>query len=41
MVDIGSDDGLSPTRRRAVTWTNTDVLRLLETKFGQISFQVQ
>ena len=37
-VSIGSDNGLSPVRRQAITWTNAHLLSIgpLGTKFGQI-----
>ena len=38
-VSIGSDKGLSPVRRQAITWTNADVLS--ETKFREIRIKIQ
>ena len=37
-VSIGSDNGLSPVRRQAITWTNADLLSiaLLWTYFSEI-----
>ena len=37
-VHIGSDNGLSPVRRQAVTWTNIHLLSIepLETNFSEI-----
>ena len=36
-IGIGSDNGLSPVRRQAITWTNTDSLSIepLETNFSE------
>ena len=40
---IGSDNGSSPVRHQAITWTNAGVLSigLLETKFGEIRINIQ
>ena len=37
-VPHGPDNGLSPIRRQAITWTNTGLLsiKLLETNFSEI-----
>ena len=42
-VSIGSGNGLSPVRRQAITWTNTDLLsiRLLGTNFSETWFEIQ
>ena len=39
---IGSDDGLSPTRRQAIIWTNAGILliRPLRTNFSEIFIEV-
>ena len=36
-VDIGSDNGLSPVRRQAITWTNAGLLSIgpLGTNFSE------
>ena len=40
---IGSDNGLSPVRQQAITWTNAALLSIgpLGTKFGEISIKIQ
>ena len=40
---IGSDNGLSPGRRRAITWTNAGILLIgpLETNFNEILIEIQ
>ena len=40
---IGSDDGLSPSRRQAIIWTNAGILLIgpLGTNFGEISIEIQ
>ena len=42
-VSIGPDNGLSPVRRQAITWTNTDLLSMkpLETNFSEIPDNIQ
>ena len=42
-VSIASDNGLSPVRRRAIIWSNTDLLsiRTLGTNFSEIRFKIQ
>ena len=39
---IGSDNGLSPTRRQAIIWTNAGILliRPLQTNFSEIFIEV-
>ena len=40
---IGSDNGLSPDRRQAITWTNAGILIIgpLETNSSEISIKIQ
>ena len=40
---IGSDNGLSPGRRQAITWTNADLLSIgpLETNFSEVGIEIQ
>ena len=40
---IGSDNGLSPERRQAITWTNAGILLIgpLGTNFGEILIEIQ
>ena len=40
---IGSDNGLSPGRRQAISWTNAGILliRTLGTNFSEISTEIQ
>ena len=40
---IGSDDGLSPGRRQAITWTNAGILLIgpLGTNFNELSIGIQ
>ena len=40
---IGSGNGLSPVRRQAITWTNTDLLSIapLGTNFNEIRIKIQ
>ena len=40
---IGSDNGLSPERRQAITWTNARILLIgpLETKFSEVLIEIQ
>ena len=42
LTSIGSDNGLSPGRRQAITWTNTRLLSigLLVTSFGEIWIRI-
>ena len=42
-VCIGSDNGLSPVRRQAITWTNTDLLSIgaLGTNLNEIRIKIQ
>ena len=43
LIIIGSDNGLSPDRRQAITWTNAAILliRPLETNFSEIVIAIQ
>ena len=43
LVSIGSDNGLSPTRRQAIIWTNVGILliRPLGTNFSEIGIGIQ
>ena len=40
---IGSDNGLSPGRRQAITWTNAGIvlIRTLGMKFNEIFIEIQ
>ena len=42
-VSIGSDNGLSPSRRQAITWTNADLLSIgpLGTNFSEIRIKIE
>ena len=42
-VSIGSDNGLSPVRRQAITWTNAHLLLIgyLRTNFSEIWIKIQ
>ena len=42
-VIIGSDNGLSPIQRQAITWTNADLLLIgpLGTNFSEIGIKMQ
>ena len=41
-IIIGSDNGLSPGRRQAITWTNAGILLIgpLETNVNEISIEI-
>ena len=42
LIIIGSDNGLSPNRRKAINWTNAGILLIgpLGTNFSEISIQI-
>ena len=42
-VSIGSDNGLAPVRRQAITWTNADLLSIgpLGTYLSEIWIKIQ
>ena len=43
LINIGSDNGLSPGRRQAIIWTNVGILliRPLRTNFSEIVIEIQ
>ena len=43
LSDIGSDNGLSPGSRQAITWTNVGILliRPLRTNFSEFLIEIQ
>ena len=43
LINIGSDNGLSPGRRQAIIWTNVGILliRPLGTNFSEIVIEIQ
>ena len=43
LTSIGSDNGLSPSRRQAIIWTNAGILSIgpLGTNFSEISIEIQ
>ena len=43
LINIGSDNGLSPGRRQAIIWTNVGILLIspLGTNFSEIVIEIQ